>query len=218
MSRTALQVEYSQLASQYEERWRGYCDATHGRALECCPESGVGNCLDLGCGTGMLLQRLGARYPAARLFGVDASREMLSLARRKEIERTCLIEGDLTALPFSDGGFDLVVSSSVLHFVADWRKAVAECARVVRPGGQVVIADWWGRPWRMWLVDLWLRCVNAAHRSPIPEAELLREITSQGLVVVRRIRCHAGGPWWVHLLSATKRVGAGLPEGHGLNG
>lgn len=216
MPRTSSQIEYSQLASQYDMRWRRYCEATHSAVLDLCPATLNGACLDLGCGTGLLLERLSARYPATRLVGVDASHEMLTVARRKGIDGVGLVAGDVAALPFADGQFDLVVSSSVLHFAGDWKRAVADCARVVRPGGRVVIADWWDRRWGMRLLDLWLRCVNSAHRSPIPEADLIREFARRGLVSEQRTTCHAGGPWWLYVLSATKRVDPVMPSEDGI--
>jgi len=212
MPRTASQIEYSQIARRYETRWRRYCEATHAAVLGLCPATLSGSVLDLGCGTGLFLERMASRYPAARLFGVDASRDMLAMARRKGMDRTCLVEGDLAELPFGDGQFDLVVSSSVLHFVDDWKRAVTECARVVRPGGRVVIADWWDGRWGMRLIDFWLRCLNSAHRSPIPEEDLIREFALAGLSIDRQTRCHAGGLWWTYVLSATKRVARGAPS------
>ena len=101
--------------------------------------------LDVGCGTGRLLAFLHGAWPGLKLTGIDLSRPYLDEARR-QIGRTArvkLIEGAAEALPFDEASLDLVVSSFLLHELPnDIRaKAIAEMARVVKPGGLVVIVD-----------------------------------------------------------------------------
>jgi ubiquinone/menaquinone biosynthesis C-methylase UbiE len=106
--------------------------------------------LDLGCGTGTLAIQVKQRQPGAEVAGLDADPEMLDQARRKargagvELELT---EGFSTELPYPDQSFDLVLSTLFFHHLdpGPKRQTVREIARVLRPGGELHVADW-GRP------------------------------------------------------------------------
>jgi ubiquinone/menaquinone biosynthesis C-methylase UbiE len=99
--------------------------------------------LDVGCGTGFPLLELAERLgPASELHGVDPWKAGLQRARWKA-ERwglgwVQLHEGVAEQLPLPDGSVDLVVSNNGLNNVADQERAFAECARVARPGAQMV--------------------------------------------------------------------------------
>ncbi len=98
--------------------------------------TGTLDILDAGCGTGGNSAHL-RRY--GRVTGIDASADALTFARRRA--GLTLARGSVDRLPFRDGAFDLVLSNDVLcHlFVSDDRRAVAEFARVLRPGGIVYL-------------------------------------------------------------------------------
>lgn len=86
--------------------------------------------LEVGCGTGLLLHRVAQLARRAR--GIDISPGMLELARKRGLD---VVEGCATDLPFDSASFDVVYSFKVLAHVRDIEEAVAECSRVVRPGG-----------------------------------------------------------------------------------
>lgn len=102
-----------------------------------------GDILDIGTGTGRLLELMAPR--AERAIGLDLSREMLALARanldRAGLKNCSVRQGDLYALPFPAGSFDAVTLHQVLHFLEDPAAAVAEAARVLRPGGKLIVVD-----------------------------------------------------------------------------
>lgn len=87
-----------------------------------------GRVLDVGCGTGRLAVPLSGTY---RVVGLDASREMLAVARPKGA-RAAFVQGEACALPFRGGTFDLALAVMVLHLVRDAAAAVAELSRVAR--------------------------------------------------------------------------------------
>ena len=89
--------------------------------------------LEVGCGTGLILERLG--QVAERAVGVDLSPGMLEKARARGLE---VHEASATELPFEDASFDVVCSFKVLAHVEQIETAMAGMARVVRPGGRVV--------------------------------------------------------------------------------
>lgn len=99
--------------------------------------------LDLGTGTGRLLELLAPLY--ARAVGVDASADMLAVARanldRVGVANAQVRLGDIQHLPFPRNSFDVVTIHQVLHYLDEPERAVAEAARVLRPGGRLLIVD-----------------------------------------------------------------------------
>ncbi len=101
----------------------------------------VGTLIDIGTGTGRMLELFADQADAA--LGIDRSSEMLRLARAKLHDRgnTDLRQADLYALPMADAAADVAILHHVLHFAQQPGAAIAEAARVLRPGGRLLIAD-----------------------------------------------------------------------------
>jgi ArsR family transcriptional regulator len=111
---------------------------------EAARRGGVGRLLDIGTGTGRMLELLAPEAVSAT--GVDRSPEMLRVARAKvgtiDAAHVDVRSGDMRALPFPRESFDTVVLHQVLHFTDDPAAAVAEAARLVAPGGKLLVADY----------------------------------------------------------------------------
>lgn len=108
-----------------------------GRRLE-------GDVLEVGCGSGAMAAELLRRSPTLRLTATDVDPAMVAVATAQLAPfgaRATVHEADATALPFDAGSFDAVVSCAMLHHVLDWEGALAEIARVLRPGGTFVGYD-----------------------------------------------------------------------------
>jgi SAM-dependent methyltransferase len=97
--------------------------------------------LDAGCGTGALAAAVAARDAAARITGVDVSPAFVAAARA-QVPAARVLAADVTRLPLRDAAFDAAFSLLVLQFVPDRAAAMAEMARVTRPGGLVAAAMW----------------------------------------------------------------------------
>ncbi|MCR9135617.1 MAG: metalloregulator ArsR/SmtB family transcription factor [Alphaproteobacteria bacterium] len=99
--------------------------------------------LDLGTGTGRMLQLFSHLY--RRGTGVDASRDMLAVARsnleRAEVSHASVRHADILNLPLERGTFDLVTVHQVLHFLQNPEDAIAQAAKMLSPGGRIVIVD-----------------------------------------------------------------------------
>jgi ArsR family transcriptional regulator len=139
--RTASQAFFSSTAGQWDrvraELYGGRTDLAPLAAL-LDPAHVVG---DLGCGTG---QTSAALAPVvARVIAVDESDAMLSAARERvgHHENVELRDGRLEALPIDDAALDVAVLSLVLHFVVDPAAVLREAARVLRPGGYLLVVD-----------------------------------------------------------------------------
>lgn len=103
--------------------------------------------LDVGAGTGMLLRAMRALYPNTLLVGIDQAEGMArcgSVSRKGEGE-TVRVTGDAEHLPFADGAFDLVVSTSTFQWLNHLEKAFHEAWRVLAPGGSFRFALFGGR-------------------------------------------------------------------------
>jgi ubiquinone/menaquinone biosynthesis C-methylase UbiE len=100
-----------------------------------------GRVLEVGCGRGVALPVLARLLAPSQLVGLDVDGALLAVAeRRVSASGTAarLVPGDLLALPFPDGSFDLVVDFGTCYHVADPARALAEVARVLAPGGRFV--------------------------------------------------------------------------------
>lgn len=99
--------------------------------------------LDIGTGTGRMLEVVASR--AGYALGVDRSTEMLAVARenlaRASLPNCDLRHADMYQLPFAEGSFDMSIIHQVLHFAESPGRAIAEAARVLRPGGRLLVID-----------------------------------------------------------------------------
>jgi ubiquinone/menaquinone biosynthesis C-methylase UbiE len=133
-------------AGGYEGGWLGQLhqrigDRTADLALSVVPAPA--RILDVGCGTGYLLRQLADRCPeAVELTGLDPAPAMIAAARAVATDdRLRWLEGTAEGLPFPDGAFDLMVSTTSFDHWADQRAGLGECARVLAPGGWLVLTD-----------------------------------------------------------------------------
>ena len=103
----------------------------------------LGSLLDLGTGTGRMLELLVPQ--AERALGIDQSPQMLGIARdrleRAGLRNAQLRQGDMFALPVERNAFDLVVLHQVLHYLDDPARALREAAATLRPGGRLLVVD-----------------------------------------------------------------------------
>jgi ubiquinone/menaquinone biosynthesis C-methylase UbiE len=143
--------------------------------------------LDLGCGTGRLSAAL-AEQGIARVWGVDASAEMLAVARERLPGSVGLKQAHAEELPFRDGWFDRVVMWLVVHLV-DRPAALAEIARVLVPDGRLAVVTFaTGHFDRYWL-NQYFPTIAAIDRDRFPTEEKLEaELTAAGFGSVRFVR------------------------------
>ncbi|HEY3955050.1 MAG TPA: class I SAM-dependent methyltransferase [Streptosporangiaceae bacterium] len=151
---------FAERAPGYEEGWLGrlhheIADRTVRLALAAGAAPGRGpsvrpgeyRVLDVGCGTGYLLRRLAVRCPEASLDGIDAAPPMIAAAEAAAAAdpatggRLRFRVGTAERLTWPSATFDLVVSTTSFDHWADQRAGLAECARVLAPGGRLVLVD-----------------------------------------------------------------------------
>jgi ubiquinone biosynthesis O-methyltransferase len=148
------------------------------------------NVLDVGCGDGVLASALARR--GARVTGLDTDAQMLAAADRRAQRESIelhLVRGRAEALPFQAETFDRVVAVTVLCFVRETDRALGEIARILKPGGSVVIGEL-GR-WSPWAA---IRRVKGWFGAPTWKAarfrtakELRARLEARGLNVDRTV-------------------------------
>jgi SAM-dependent methyltransferase len=146
--------------------------------------------LDVGCGTGAVAAALADRA-AAKVWGVEASAEMLAVARTRVPTGVGLKQGRAEALPFRDGWFDRVVYSLVIHLV-DRPLALAEAARVLVPGGRVVFATFAHEHFDCYWAGRFFPSLAAVDKARFPSEEALAsELVAAGFDDIRSERLYA---------------------------
>ncbi|WP_370172039.1 MULTISPECIES: ArsR/SmtB family transcription factor [Hyphomonas] len=118
-------------------------DLIESALLELAGQGPFGRVLDFGTGTGRMLSLFAPRAESAE--GIDLSHHMLTVARanleRLGIDRARVRQGNVTAVPFESNSADLVIIHQVLHYMDTPNRAISEAARVLRPGGQLLVVD-----------------------------------------------------------------------------
>ena len=167
------------------------------------PEGEIGAMLDIGTGTGRILELLAPR--AGRAVGLDFSPEMLAIARARvdaDGLRHCQIrKGDMYQLPWPDGAFDLASLHQVLHHAEKPATVIREAARVLHPAGRLLVVDF--APHELEA----LRETHAHRRLGFPDAEVAGWFRQAGLVP-GPVRHLPGGTLTVVIWTADKPADA----------
>jgi len=174
----ALKQAYTLIAPVYDVLVQGVFDRFRRNSLQRLPLDGEGRprVLISGVGTGLDIPHLQA---GPRYVGIDITPAMLARARKRaqlrpelEIE---LREGDAMSLPFEDECFDAVVLHLILAVVPDSARALQEAARVLKPGGRILVFDKFLRPgeraWLKRMINPFIR--HVATRTDVVFEELL---------------------------------------------
>jgi SAM-dependent methyltransferase len=141
--------------------------------------------IDVGCSTGHLLCDLDACLPDATLIGVDLVAAGLRKAHL-QVPRALLLQADVCALPLEDACVDVAVSANLLEHVPDDQRALAEIARILRPGARAVIVI----PVNPGSYDCYDRLLG--HERRYARGELARKAHGAGLTVLQDL--HLGAP------------------------
>ena len=201
----AVVREYDRLAPDYDRRWSFYIGATIRETLgriDLQPDDRV---LDVGCGTGVLLEALSSTTPGTKLAGVDPSEDMLALARERVDGTVVLKQSYAEELPFPDEVFDVVISTNAFHYFRNPLGALQEMYRVLAPDGRIAITDWCDDYPACRLIDIFLRMFNRAHFQTYGRRQCRNLLEQAGFTVMQFDRYKINWFWGLMLAVARKR-------------
>ena len=198
-----IRGEYTRAATHYDRRWADYIERSTRETLARLSSNAADQVLDIGCGTGVLLERLSRTVDPRQLTGVDLTPAMLAVARRRLPAGVALSAARAEALPFNEDSFDVVISCNVFHFIDDPTAGLREMHRVLRPGGRVVITDWCRDYRSCRVVERWLRLTGRAHHRVHGSRELSELLAESGFAELAQDRYRID--WWWGSMTLTGR-------------
>ena len=170
----------------------------------------VGTMLDLGCGEGRHIFGVMEKFPDLKCIGLDPHIESLDKAFEglKFLEsisntKTNFLSGSAYSLPFSDDSFDLVVCSEVLEHLHDYKDAIKEINRVLKPGGQFLASVPAEFPEKIcWLLSEAYQNQPGGHLRIFKKNELIKEIAEHNFTFESSQRFHSihSAYWWLRCL------------------
>jgi ubiquinone/menaquinone biosynthesis C-methylase UbiE len=198
----SLKHSYALIAPFYDIFLTAATHAARGRSLAALADHAPADVLVAGIGTGLDIPHL---PPQHRYVGLDLTRAMLAKAQRRIGGRHVrLVQGDVHRLPFADGHFDAVVLHLILAVVPEPQRCLAEAARVLKPGGHVLVFDKFLRPGER---ALWKRAMNPLVRHVATRLDVVFEDVLAAAPSLERHHDEpalAGG--WFRLIRLGKRV------------
>ena len=200
-------TRYGRLAGVYDDRWSRYSDRTLREALHSLRLSGAERMLDVGCGTGELERLALTRFHAPRIVGIDSCPAMVAIARVKlaAVPSVSFEVACAEALPFERDTFDVVLCASMLHHATQPDQVFRECARVLRPSGQLVLVDWCRDFWRSRLMHRWLRVTDRTYVKMLRGDEAQRLLEAAGFVITAISRFIAPPGYGMMRMVASRR-------------
>jgi ubiquinone/menaquinone biosynthesis C-methylase UbiE len=197
---------YDKRAIVYDRLWARYTRRTHDELLSRVHVANDQHVLDVGCGTGVLAQRLATVHPNMEIVGVDASSRMLSRAQARFSGKSnvTFVRARAEQLPFSDASFDLILSASALHHFTDPSRALREMCRVLADDGRIALLDWCRESKRMRLVDRMLRIIDPSHVRAYTRDEILEMASAESLSVESADRFKVRGYGMMMILGGRK--------------
>jgi ubiquinone/menaquinone biosynthesis C-methylase UbiE len=145
----------------------------------------AGDILEIGCGQGTGARIIYDLFTPQRYVGIDLDPRMIRRAIRRSgtLPNTTFLERDVTSLEFPDATFDLVLDFGILHHVPDWRNALAEVHRMLRPGGEFLFEDLSAETWERGIGIPFKRLADHPYDEMFTKQEFVNELKALGFDV-----------------------------------
>jgi len=143
------------------------------------------NILEIGCGQGTGARISYDLFSPQRYVGVDLDPRMIRRAIRRSgtLPNATFLEGDVSSLEFPDATFDLVLDFGILHHVPNWRDALAEVHRMLRPGGEFLFEDLSAETWERGIGIPFKRISDHPYDDMFRKQEFVDELKALGFDV-----------------------------------
>ena len=148
--------EFTKAAEIYDSGHAGIyemCKDDYPPILEELEKEPFRDLLDVGCGTGPMIELLAAKYPEKKYTGLDLTPKMIEVAAAKKLPNATFVVGDSENLPFKPNSFDAVICANSFHHYPNPEKFFAGVRRVLRPGGRLVLRDYTSFAPVIWLMN-----------------------------------------------------------------
>ena len=148
--------EFTKAADVYDSGHAGIyemCKDDYPPILDELNKADFENLLDVGCGTGPMIELLASEFPSRHYTGLDLTPRMIEVASAKDIESARFVVGDAEDLPFDDASFDVVICANSFHHYPNPQAFFNEVARVLRPDGKLVLRDYTAPAPILWLMN-----------------------------------------------------------------
>ena len=109
--------------------------------------------LDVGCGTGPMIELLVKEFPDGNYTGIDLTPRMIEVAQAKKLPHTKFLVGDSENLPFKENTFDVVICTNSFHHYPNPQAFLDGVARVLKDGGRLVLRDYTSNKFMIWLMN-----------------------------------------------------------------
>lgn len=199
--------QYDAWARVYDVLWRRYMNKTLPVLQDAAQIQPGERVFDLACGTGELERRIVEATPDVELVGVDLAPAMVDRARSKigHLPHVSFLKADAHDLhPFADASFDVVVSANTFHYFTHPERVLMEAARVLRPGGRLVVLDWCRDYWACQLMDAVLPWVDPAYQHCYTVDEMHALVEAAPLTYRNAFRYRFDLVWGMMVIEATR--------------
>jgi ubiquinone/menaquinone biosynthesis C-methylase UbiE len=206
MTAARVRQQYNRLAAIYDQRWNRYVTNTLEFLKAWVHLSPTEIVLDIACGTGEFERMVLAEHSTQQIVGVDISEQMLAIAQQKlhTFPNVSFEIANVSALPFADQSFDVVVCANAFHYFDNPAAAVKEMKRVLKPSGRLVILDWCRDFLLCQICDVLLKLVDPAHQQCYTQDEFHHLLTTSGFEIERAQRVRFSWIWGLMIATATQ--------------
>ena len=148
--------EFTKAAEVYDSGHAGIyemCKDDYPPILEELKKDDFEDLLDVGCGTGPMVELLAAEFPDRHYTGLDLTPKMIEVGRSKNLNGVDWVVGDCENLPFAENSFDVIICSNSFHHYPNPQAFFNSAYRVLRPGGRLILQDYTASKAMLWLMN-----------------------------------------------------------------
>ncbi len=179
---------YKHIASFYDQKWKRYTQVTLDKVMQCLPDTVAHQTvLDYGCGTGTLIQRLLIAHPdMQQVIGYDPVEEMLQQAQKKLEQLPAHIQKKVILQSHKefDAPFDIIVSTSVLHYLPQPISELRYLREILKKDGLLLLLDYTKDGWLARYFEWVIKRIDAAHQKAYWPSQIVEMVESAGFTIM----------------------------------